>query len=181
LTFAAIAALAIVAIISTVLLQQQLNDIRARVQTLQDEAIALQAQMDNLEAENAALEQRLAEQEAVLATYRQPGTVTIAFGDATGENPTAVGTLTLEPETQTAVLVANNLQPLERRSVYQLWLIRENTPVSAGTFTVDEAGSGSLTVSAVQPGFDAIGVSMEPEGGSEQPTPGKIVLLGTVS
>jgi len=174
------AALAVFAIISAFLLRQQVNDLQAELQTLQADAVTLQTQLTDLETQNTALQQRLAEHQEILAIYQQPGTVALAIGDNTGEHPLAVGTLTLEPNNESAVLLASNLEPLDQESVYQLWLIEGNTPISAGTFSVDETGSGKLLVSAIQPGFDAVGVSIEPEGGSEQPT-GNIVLLGPVS
>lgn len=175
------AALAVFAIVSAFLLQQRLIELQTEMQTLQSDTVTLQAQLDDLETRNATLQQRLTEHQEILAVYQQPGAVTLAIGDATGEHPLAVGTLTLEPDNESAVLLASNLEPLDQDSVYQLWLIHGTTPVSAGTFSVDETGSGTLLVSAVQAGFNAVGVSIEPEGGSEQPTPGNIVLLGPVS
>lgn len=46
-------------------------------------------------------------------------------------------------------------------------------------FVVDANGNGTHILSGeLPPEFDAIGVSMEPEGGSATPTQGKIILLG---
>jgi anti-sigma-K factor RskA len=74
------------------------------------------------------------------------------------------------------------LAPLPSGKVYQFWLIKGDTPVSAGLFSVDTQGRGLLSVSTSEPigSFDAIGVSIEPEGGSPQPT-GDIVMLSKLS
>jgi anti-sigma-K factor RskA len=174
------AALAVVALISAFFLLQEVNRLRAQLQTLQTETVSLQAQVDDLEVENSNLERLINQHELIFATYRQPGTVTMAVGPA-GDDSSAVGTLTIGPEPQSAVLIAANLQPLDQNRVYQLWLIEGETPISAGTFTVDETGLGTLTLASVPSQFDAIGVTIEPEGGSEQPTLENIVLYQQVS
>lgn len=175
------ASMAVAAIALALFFRGQVNVLQSELQALQVEASAIETQLNGLEVENANLRQQVNEQTELLATYHQPGTITTAFGDATGTNPAAVGTLTYEPATQQAVLVTNNLESLDQQSVYQLWLIHGDVPVSAGTFEVDDSGRGSLVVSSAEPGFTAVGVSIEPEGGSEQPTPGNIVLLGSAS
>ena len=52
--------------------------------------------------------------------------------------------------------------PAERQN-YQAWGLREGQAVSLGV-------SGSRTIEVDSSGFDAIGISLEPAGGSEQPT-----------
>lgn len=175
------AAVAVAAIALALFFRSQVNVLQAELQALQVEAAAIETQLNGLEVENANLRQQLNQQTELLAIYQQPGTITTTFGDPTGDNPAAVGTLTYKPETQQAVLRTANLEPLDQQSVYQLWLIHEDVPVSAGTFEVDDSGRGSLVVSSAERGFTAVGVSIEPEGGSEQPTPGNIVLLGPSS
>ena len=79
------------------------------------------------------------------------------------------------------MLVVSGLQPLEPDKIYEFWLIEGETPVAAGLFEVDDDGKAILQVSqAVVPDtYDAIGVSIEPQAGSVQPT-GAIVMLGTL-
>ena len=106
----------------------------------------------------------------------------IALGDNSGENPQAHATLTVAADAVTATFVATNLPQLDANLTYQLWLIRGDLPISAGIFNVDENGrivyqvDGTLAAS-----FDAVGVSIEHAGGSEQPTPDQIILLGAAS
>ena len=163
-------------------LWQQSSDLRAQVAELQTTTAALQATLEATQGENQVLRQELAARDETLAQFRQPGAVTIAIGDATGEHPTAVGTLTTNPATGQAALDVANLPPLHEGTTYQAWMIVGGVPISAGTFAVDAAGQGHHLMPAAAPGtFEAIGVSLEPAGGSEQPTPGRIVLLGGVS
>ncbi len=156
-------------------LQTQITDLFAEV-------VALRREKEVLQTQNAALRQQIENQGSLLATYRQPGSITLAIGDASGRHPEAIGTLTIDPQTETAVFTADNLTPLGASQVYQLWLIRGDTPISAGLFSVDETGYGVLAVATAVPGtFDAIGLTIEPAGGSQTPTLDQLILLGTVS
>jgi anti-sigma-K factor RskA len=60
---------------------------------------------------------------------------------------------------------------------YQIWLIRDGSRTSGGVFSVNEDGYGNLMVSAEQPldSFDAFGITIEPLGGSRQPTGEKVL------
>lgn len=60
---------------------------------------------------------------------------------------------------------------------YQIWLIRDGVRTSGGVFSVNEDGYGNLMVSAEQPldSFDAFGITIEPWGGSPQPTGEKVL------
>lgn len=188
-TSPALPALTAVALLILIFVIPQLISLNRQVTFLEEQVTLLAQDADNMEAElstlrvqNQELREQIETQRDILATYREPGALTIAIGDVSGENPNASGTLTLAPETETAVFVANNLEQLDESQVYQLWLIRGETPISAGTFSVDESGTARLPVVGVTPGsFDAVGVSVEPQGGSEQPTQDQIILLGTAS
>ncbi len=159
-------------------LWQQTNDLRAQVAVLEAQAVALQSDVDRLQTTNETLWAELAARDETLAQYRQPGAVTVAIGDATGEHPAAVGTLTLVPDGGATLTVAN-LPPPPADSTYQAWLIVGGAPISAGTFAVDATGQGRHLIADAAPGsLEAVGVSLEPSGGSEQPTPGNIILLG---
>ncbi len=161
-------------------LWQQTNDLRAQVATLEAQAVALQSDVDRLQTTNDTLWAELAARDETLAHLRQPGAVTVTIGDATGEHPAAVGMLTMMPGGDEAMLSVANLPPPPDDNTYQAWLIVGGAPVSAGTFAVDATGGGHHTIPTTAGGFEAVGVSMEPSGGSDQPTPGNIILLGSL-
>lgn len=60
---------------------------------------------------------------------------------------------------------------------YQIWLIQDGVRTSGGVFSVNDDGYGNLMVSAEQPldSFQSFGVTIEPLGGSPQPTGVKIL------
>jgi anti-sigma-K factor RskA len=76
------------------------------------------------------------------------------------------------------MVVTYNLPALPSGKTYQLWLIDPNgNRTSGGTFTVDSAGSGWLMGRSPVPlnQYKAVGVTVEPWGGSPGPTGAKML------
>lgn len=140
--------------------------------------LSLRDQLSRLQAEMVSLQQELADQRVVLAHVVSPNSQTFLIS-GTDHQPQARGQLMADSQTGSAVLVVSGLQQLEAGKIYEFWLIEGETPVAAGLFEVNEEGKAILQVSqAVMPAsYDAIGVSIEPQAGSTQPT-GDIVMLG---
>jgi anti-sigma-K factor RskA len=154
---------ATVAILWAIVLNIQLSDLRTQVSTLNE---ALVAQSNALEQINQQLSQTPVAE-----------TVTISL-KGTDVQPQAQGQLIADPNKNSAVLVIAGLDQLETGKTYQVWLIDGGGPKSAGLLSVDSQGQAVLIVtSELTIGeFDALGISVEPEGGSDQPT-GDIVVL----
>ncbi|WP_127128751.1 anti-sigma factor [Georgenia sp. SYP-B2076] len=76
-----------------------------------------------------------------------------------------------------AVFTAQDLPPLADRHVYQLWVVDEDGPASAGVMTPTQ-GRVSADVSGL-PAGGALAVTVEPAGGSAQPSSPPIVTLTT--
>jgi anti-sigma-K factor RskA len=93
----------------------------------------------------------------------------------------AYGTIVLDPEDNHGVLAVRGLSNLDTAHQYQLWLIKGAERRSGGVFSVNADGYGSLQLSVPKDftGFRAIGISIEPTGGSPQPT-GARVMSGTL-
>ena len=73
------------------------------------------------------------------------------------------------PTSDGATFVATGMGGAPEAHTYQLWLMRDQEPVSAGVFD----GSTDVVVLELAQsldGYDAAAVTIEPEGGSEQPT-----------
>jgi anti-sigma-K factor RskA len=107
-----------------------------------------------------------------------PSNVITVSLKGTEAQPQAQGQLLVNPNSQSAVLVIAGLPPLEAGRTYQVWLIAGGAPVSAGLLTVDQNGQGVFVVTSEEEigSFNSLGISIEPEGGSPQPT-GDIVVL----
>jgi len=156
-------AVATVAVVWAVILNIQLSQLRSDVGAM---GKALVAQSNSLAQINAKLPQTPA---SAARTISLKGT---------NVQPRAQGQLIADLTSDSAVLVITGLGPLEAGKTYQVWLIDAGGPKNAGLLTVDAHGQGVLIVSSdAQIGsFKALGISIEPDGGSPQPT-GDIVVL----
>ncbi len=67
------------------------------------------------------------------------------------------------------VLVAENMPSVAEDQTMQIWVIQNGKPKSAGTFRPDDGLAASPVTRPIQ-GAEAVAVTVEPAGGSEQPT-----------
>lgn len=142
--------------------------------------VLLNNEVARLRAEAEQLQQRVAMQDRLLAQLTAPG-ARITEVSGTTLQPQARGHFIADPQRATAVLVVSGLSRLQPDEVYQFWLLRDGVAIGAGTFTVDESGRAVLTIdSGVTDEFTAVGVSIEPAGGSPAPSE-RIVMLGQLS
>jgi anti-sigma-K factor RskA len=149
--------------------------------------IVLNLQVSRLQTEIAGLHDTLAAQsnslEQIIANLPKspPSNVITVSLKGTNVQPRAHGQLIVDPKEQSAVLIVAGLPKLEANQTYQVWLIKGDKPVSAGLLTVDENGQGVVIVTSEEAisSFKSLGISVEPQGGSPQPT-GDIVVLSDI-
>ncbi len=92
--------------------------------------------------------------------------------DLAGENGAEAKML---PTENGALFVVAGLQTAPDAHTYQLWVMNGDEPASAGTFDV-ESGIAVLELD-IDPGrYDAVAVTVEPAGGSAQPTSDPILV-----
>jgi anti-sigma-K factor RskA len=79
-----------------------------------------------------------------------------------------------------AVLVSDGLPSLASDQTFELWYIRGDAPIPAGTFDASSASTTAVLEPGMQPG-DTIAVTIEQEGGSPDgtPTTDPIVVIST--
>ncbi|MCH7762089.1 anti-sigma factor [candidate division TA06 bacterium] len=140
--------------------------------------LALGLRTINLHQEIAKLRKDLAEVEDVTDILSSPG---MEFVDLKGVEPNtqAFGKVVLDPELGAAVVHMYRLPKTPEGMEYQLWVMREGKPTSAGLFTVSEDGRGILKLRDLpDPGSIAsYAVTIEPKGGQPEPT-GMMYLTG---
>jgi anti-sigma factor RsiW len=83
------------------------------------------------------------------------------------EGDGAVGAVV--PADDGSVFVVEGLEDIPEERTYQLWLFEGETPVSGGTFEVED-GRAVLETGRSLEGFSGAAVTVEPEGGSPGPT-----------
>lgn len=144
-------------------------------------AFSLQAEIGRLKSANQALQGQLQTQQALLVQIVSPNTSSASLS-GTEAQPEATGLLIADPNRPAGVLILSGLPPLETGQTYQLWMIQGDRPASAGLFNTDPQGQVLFPVQAGQAvgSYNALGVSVEPQGGSLQPT-GEIVVLSPLT
>lgn len=157
---------AAVAIIWVILLNAQVLRLRNEIASLNDQ-VAAQSESINQIITN-------------LPQTNPSNVITVSL-KGTNVEPQAKGQLIANPESQSAVLVISGLPKLEPGKTYQVWLIDGGGPVSAGLLGVDENGQAVFIVTSNEQigSFKSLGISVEPDGGSPQPT-GDIVVLSDI-
>jgi anti-sigma-K factor RskA len=173
-------------------LEQQNEQQQAQLDEAEAGRAQIQAELDQLQEENAQLvvdnetlqqiSQDLAQQvQAAQGRLQWLLTSSPVLIPGTQQAPDAWGLL--YPGANQALLLLHGLEPLPPEQTYQLWLISEDgVPAPAGFVAVEAQRPALLLVpfSVQAEASTALGVSVEPSGGSQAPT-GPILLLGDLS
>jgi len=131
----------------------------------------LVADIAHLRDTTATMQQRLADQQAIVAGLTGPGVKVIDAAATSARQPYA--RMFWDQPTNRWTFVAYNLPAAEPGHTYQLWLVtRDQKKVSAGTFAPSANGSALVRATYALPSdsLAAIAVTNEPAGGSAQPT-----------
>lgn len=116
-----------------------------------------------------------------LEVTHEPGSMQAISVAGTEAAPDATGYIVVGADGRNGALVAEGLPSLGSERQYQLWLIHDGQRDSGGVFSVDQDGYGGMRIVAPRSLFEysAVGVSIEPAGGSPGPT-GDRVLGGAL-
>jgi anti-sigma-K factor RskA len=89
------------------------------------------------------------------------------------------GTVTLvsAPSRQRAVVASSGLPALPSGKTYELWMMGPAGARPAGLLRPDATGHTPLRIADVPPRAQQVGLTVEPAGGSAQPTTTPIVVL----
>jgi anti-sigma-K factor RskA len=164
--------------------KQQLDQ---RLVQASHEQSRLEDKVAQLTADNEAIRLAIETAESELITLREieallasPHTHAVTL-PGTDTSPEAHGQLIANPEHHLALLVVSALPALPEEQEYQVLLIYDSGHDTADTFRVDPQGQTVLLIHspASLNRYQAVGVSIEPKGGSPQRT-GEIVLLGSL-
>ena len=155
------------------------------VADLRREAAGRNAQVSTLRAEAARLREELAElrgeaerQQELLALLGAPDTRVVALAGLP-PSPSAQGRMWWRSATRRGFFVTTGLPPVPSGKTYQLWVISEGKPISAGVFALDQRGTGTLRVGPIPEAAKAevFAVTLEPAGGLPAPS-GPMYLAG---
>ncbi|MFY0696449.1 MAG: anti-sigma factor [Balneola sp.] len=122
------------------------------------------------------------EQKSELLAILEARDVDLILMDGLEVNPNGFGKVVWDKENGQALLQVANMPAVPTAKEYQLWFVINNQPFSAGVFAVNDPERDNffkiqeLSQSASQGAF---AITLEPEGGSPQPT-GDMYMLGAM-
>lgn len=76
-----------------------------------------------------------------------------------------------------SALLVDGMAPLPDDQTYELWYLRDGDAIPAGTFDIEGDHVHSIVLDGVMHAGDAVGVTVEPAGGSPVPTSDPLVVL----
>ena len=180
----ALAALVLL-ILSNLSLMNRLKDQQMEISRLQDKITdqtegleSLGTRLAGREAEITGLKEQLAQQTQITKLLEDPDVVVI---NMVGLKPDmkAHGRMLWNTKENKAFFHVLNLPAPPSGKTYQLWVIADNTPKSAGIFKVGEHGENFMNLESLPDAskIKTFAVTLEPEGGVPLPT-GEMYLLG---
>ncbi|HTO09459.1 MAG TPA: anti-sigma factor [Myxococcota bacterium] len=127
-------------------------------------------------SERVSLENRLTNMSRIVATIEAPLVRTLALAGQ-GDFQSAMAKAYLEPESGRLIVYAHNLPRVPDGRTYQLWVIVDKRPISAGLLQADAKGEAKYDTGPLANlgGPVTVAVTLEPAGGVPQPT-GPLVL-----
>jgi anti-sigma-K factor RskA len=131
--------------------------------------LGLGVALSNLDARMAEMEAAAGQVSAVL-TAADAETVTV---DADGTTVRIV----MSTSRGEAVVLVDGMEPAPADHAYELWLIHDDVRVPAGVFDVDARGRATRVVTGDMATVTAVGVTVEPAGGSPQPTSDPVMMV----
>jgi anti-sigma factor RsiW len=114
---------------------------------------------------------RVRQAERIQTVLTAPDAVTLTAPARGGGQVSMV----LSPARDAAVVVLSGLTTPDRAHAYQLWLIDDGRPASAGVLEAGQAG-GARYINRVG-GADLLGLTLEPAGGSTRPSESTLATM----
>lgn len=149
----------------------QLKNSKMLTAQLEEQQSGILRQVDNLQL-------TLNQQTEKVQLLTDANTVRISM-KGTDKSPASLALIYWNKETKAVYLDIKALPPTGIDSQYQLWFIDPTAgPVSAGVFDVK---TGEMIRMTNAPDAAAFAVTLEPRGGSSQPTMDKMYVIGTVA
>jgi anti-sigma-K factor RskA len=143
--------------------------------------LSLLRTVDRQKVEITALKDDLQKKEELLNVL-QARRVDMVIMNGLEPSPEGYGKIIWDPERKVAILQISNLPTVPKDKDYQLWVIKDKKPVSAGVFAITSEKEGFFKITPLietdLKHINAFAVTLEPKGGVPQPT-GKMYLLGT--
>ncbi len=178
-------ALLILLLVSNVYLRNKLRSQESEITSLKNQISQRTENMESLKSNLSAkefeldtLKEQLASQTEAAEFLENPDVVVI---NLVGLQPDmkARGRVLWDTKNNKAFFYSLNLPTTPAGKTYQLWVIANSAPISAGIFNVDNKGDNIMKLESLpSPStIQKFAVTLEPDGGVPQPT-GEMYLIG---
>jgi anti-sigma-K factor RskA len=151
-------------------------------------ALTSQRTVNNLEARNRELQQQLqasntqlAQLNSDAAALHNPG-LKMAALKGTAQAPQALATIFWDTASTShdVYLMVNNLPQPATNQQYQLWALLDGQPIDLGVFDMDVRQTKLLVKMKNVQSAQAFAITLEPKGGSQQPTMTSMYVMGNL-
>ncbi|MGB0176485.1 MAG: anti-sigma factor [Owenweeksia sp.] len=150
-----------------------LNDFRA-------ELTATNLRLAELEESNQVLVANYKEANQNLAVLTDPGTASFVMKGVEGRNPEFRADVFWNSTTEMVYLNVKNLPHAPNGKQYQLWALLDGKPIDMGVFDGVDPEKTLKAMGSV-PGAQAFAVTLEPKGGSVNPTLEEMYVYGALA
>lgn len=130
----------------------------------------------SLESQVASLETRANRYDRVVGVLASER-LTIRSLESDSADLRARGTMYVDPESRSGMIMVRELPPLPPGRSWQLWYVRGSERMSGGMLRTDTAGSGYTLIRSPSDleNWESVGITEEPAGGSPAPTSPRII------
>ncbi len=144
------------------------------------ELVAVQNSQNRLAQATQVMERRLGGAQQQLQVLRSPDQYRAVALAGTPAHPTARARVFFDRAAHRVFLDAQRLPALPAGRQYQLWAIFQGKPLDAGMLTATTAAGDNLQQMKEVPGAQAFALTVEPVGGSVNPTAGTMTVMGNI-
>ena len=172
--FAASVALLLVSIILLINLNNRLKESITQLAVLQTENQQYSSRVN-------FMTQELEDSKKFLEIYQQPAQYKLVSLKGTPKAPAASLTVAFSPAKEEVMIDLSSLKmpSNDEEHQYQLWALVDGKPVDLGVFDSTDDHSGMKRMKSVK-GAQAFAVTLEPKGGSVNPTMEQMMAMGNI-
>lgn len=149
-------------------------------QNATQELVAMQSSRDALAANTRVVQERLTQRTTELAMFRDEAYRTVLL-NGTPNAPGARAKVHFNPTTKAVYVEVRNLPKPPAGKQYQLWALDKGKPVDAGMLADATMSGDSLQLMKSIASAQAFAMTVEPAGGSVNPTLSTMAVLGTMN
>ena len=150
----------------------------SNLQQVRSDLADLQVSFDQLQQDCDTIRSQQAFAQTQLNLLRDDATRTVLLAGTT-LSPESQVTIYWNPDRQATLMDVVNLPDPPANRQYQLWALVGGTPVDMGVITLDPAVDSLLQVPHVD-GAGGFAITLEPAGGSVNPTLDQMYVIGTI-